>query len=78
MGSRQYFFNPDLPIMKKFSRLICWQRHTKLPIIMKGVQSIEDVELCVKYGAQGVMLVSTAVLHIFTSSFSFLSAQLSQ
>ncbi|KAF2117651.1 FMN-dependent dehydrogenase [Lophiotrema nucula] len=36
---------------------IAWiRRHTKLPIIVKGVQSIEDVDLCVKHGAEGVMI----------------------
>ncbi|KAJ0120017.1 Cytochrome b2 [Diaporthe amygdali] len=32
------------------------QSHTKLPIIVKGVQSLEDVELCVANGVQGVVL----------------------
>lgn len=34
--------------------------NTKLPIIVKGVQSVEDVQLCVEHGAQGVILVSTS------------------
>lgn len=46
------------------------QRQTKLPIIMKGVQSVEDVELCVKYGAQGIMLVSATIVHMFLSLVS--------
>ncbi|ETS76812.1 hypothetical protein PFICI_12199 [Pestalotiopsis fici W106-1] len=29
---------------------------TKIPIIVKGIQSLEDVELCVAHGAQGVVL----------------------
>ncbi|KAF1930591.1 uncharacterized protein M421DRAFT_377288 [Didymella exigua CBS 183.55] len=32
------------------------RKHTHLPIIIKGVQSVEDVELCVQHGAQGVIL----------------------
>ncbi|KAL5383685.1 hypothetical protein DPSP01_005790 [Paraphaeosphaeria sporulosa] len=32
------------------------KKHTHLPIIIKGVQSVEDVQLCVEYGAQGVIL----------------------
>lgn len=39
------------------------QRYTKLPIIVKGVQSIEDVELCAKHGAEGVMIVSFTYPH---------------
>lgn len=34
------------------------RKHTHLPIIIKGVQSVEDVQLCVDHGAQGVILVS--------------------
>lgn len=34
------------------------RKHTHLPIIVKGVQSIEDVQLCIEHGAQGVILVS--------------------
>jgi len=34
------------------------QENTKLPIIVKGVQSVEDVQLCVEHGVQGVILVS--------------------
>lgn len=34
------------------------RKHTHLPIIIKGVQSVEDVQLCVEHGAQGVILVS--------------------
>lgn len=33
------------------------QQHTNLPIIVKGVQSVEDVDLCAKAGVQGVILV---------------------
>ncbi|WVQ83117.1 hypothetical protein IAT38_005255 [Cryptococcus sp. DSM 104549] len=32
------------------------KQHTKLPIIVKGVQCVEDVELCAEAGVQGVML----------------------
>ncbi|KAJ4329892.1 hypothetical protein N0V87_010485 [Didymella glomerata] len=32
------------------------RKHTHLPIIVKGVQSVEDVQLCVEHGAQGVIL----------------------
>ncbi|EIW70925.1 hypothetical protein TREMEDRAFT_28420 [Tremella mesenterica DSM 1558] len=32
------------------------RKYTNLPIIIKGVQCIEDVELCVKAGVQGVIL----------------------
>ncbi|GAB7354339.1 hypothetical protein MBLNU459_g4850t2 [Dothideomycetes sp. NU459] len=36
---------------------ISWmRRYTKLPIIVKGVCTLEDVELCVKHGADGVMI----------------------
>ena len=33
------------------------QKHTNLPIIVKGVQSVADVELCVKAGVEGVLIV---------------------
>ncbi|KAL8827641.1 MAG: hypothetical protein Q9170_006933 [Blastenia crenularia] len=46
----------DIFDAKKESQALLYQRHTKLPIVVKGVQSIEDVELCVKQGAQGVMI----------------------
>lgn len=36
------------------------RRHTHLPIIIKGVQSVEDVQLCVEHGAEGVILVCYA------------------
>lgn len=36
------------------------RKQTHVPIIIKGVQSIEDVQLCVEHGAQGVILVSQA------------------
>lgn len=36
------------------------KKHTHLPIIIKGVQSVEDVQKCVDHGAQGVILVSEA------------------
>ncbi|OJJ45932.1 hypothetical protein ASPZODRAFT_152880 [Penicilliopsis zonata CBS 506.65] len=32
------------------------REHTKLPIIVKGVQSLEDVQLCVDHGVEGVIL----------------------
>ncbi|KAI9159160.1 LOW QUALITY PROTEIN: (S)-mandelate dehydrogenase [Paramyrothecium foliicola] len=32
------------------------REHTKLPIVVKGIQSVEDVELCVDHGVQGVIL----------------------
>ncbi|KAF3051292.1 Cytochrome b2, mitochondrial precursor [Didymella keratinophila] len=32
------------------------RKHTHLPIIVKGVQSVEDVQLCIEHGAQGVIL----------------------
>ncbi|KAL1651024.1 hypothetical protein SLS61_005541 [Didymella pomorum] len=32
------------------------RKHTHLPIIVKGVQSVEDVQLCAEHGAQGVIL----------------------
>ena len=34
------------------------KKNTNLPIIVKGVQSVADVELCVKAGVEGVLLVS--------------------
>ncbi|VUC30166.1 unnamed protein product [Clonostachys rosea] len=34
------------------------RRHTSLPIIVKGVQCIEDVQLCVDHGVEGVILAS--------------------
>lgn len=34
------------------------KKNTKLPIIVKGVQSVEDVQLCADHGVQGVILVS--------------------
>lgn len=33
------------------------QRCISVPIIVKGVQSVEDIELCVKAGAEGVLIV---------------------
>lgn len=35
------------------------QQHTKLPIIVKGVQCLEDVQLCVDHGVEGVIIVSS-------------------
>ncbi|KAJ8106638.1 hypothetical protein OPT61_g9404 [Boeremia exigua] len=32
------------------------RKHTHLPIIIKGVQSVEDVQLCVEHGAEGVII----------------------
>ncbi|CAG9995903.1 unnamed protein product [Clonostachys byssicola] len=37
-----------------FIRLL--KKNTKLPIIVKGVQSVEDVQLCADHGVQGVIL----------------------
>lgn len=34
------------------------QKNTKLPIIVKGVQSVDDVQLCVDAGVEGVIIVS--------------------
>lgn len=33
------------------------QKYISVPIIVKGVQSVEDIELCVKAGAEGVLIV---------------------
>ena len=38
------------------------QKHTSLPIIVKGVQSVDDVELCVKAGVEGVLIVSLSTV----------------
>lgn len=32
------------------------RRNTSLPIVVKGIQSLEDVQLCVDHGVQGVLL----------------------
>ncbi|WVW83603.1 hypothetical protein I302_105624 [Kwoniella bestiolae CBS 10118] len=32
------------------------RKHTNLPIIVKGIQSMEDAELCVQHGVQGIIL----------------------
>ncbi|KAK8858938.1 hypothetical protein IAR55_003169 [Kwoniella newhampshirensis] len=32
------------------------RKHTNLPIIVKGIQSMEDAELCAKAGVQGIIL----------------------
>lgn len=32
------------------------QKHTPLPIIVKGVQCVEDIEKCVEAGVQGVII----------------------
>lgn len=32
------------------------QKNTPLPIVVKGIQSIEDVQLCVDNGVEGVIL----------------------
>jgi L-lactate dehydrogenase (cytochrome) len=32
------------------------QKNTTLPLIVKGIQSVEDVELCAKAGVDGVIL----------------------
>ncbi|KAL1606607.1 hypothetical protein SLS60_004012 [Paraconiothyrium brasiliense] len=37
------------------------RKHTHLPIIIKGVQSVEDVQLCAEHGADGVIIVSQAL-----------------
>lgn len=39
------------------------RKHTHLPIIVKGVQSVEDVQLCAEHGAQGVILVNALPRH---------------
>lgn len=33
------------------------QKNTKLPLIVKGIQSVEDVQLCAEAGVEGVILV---------------------
>jgi isopentenyl diphosphate isomerase/L-lactate dehydrogenase-like FMN-dependent dehydrogenase len=35
-----------------------FQDHTTLPLIVKGVQCLEDVQLCVDHGVEGVIIVS--------------------
>ncbi|KUL86062.1 hypothetical protein ZTR_06433 [Talaromyces verruculosus] len=32
------------------------RKNTKLPIIVKGIQSLEDVEMCVSHGVEGVVI----------------------
>lgn len=32
------------------------QKHTPLPLIVKGVQCVEDIELCAKAGVDGVII----------------------
>uniref|UniRef100_A0A8H7TSA9 Uncharacterized protein n=1 Tax=Bionectria ochroleuca TaxID=29856 RepID=A0A8H7TSA9_BIOOC len=39
-----------------WSDLAFIRKNTKLPIIVKGVQSVEDVQLCADHGVQGVIL----------------------
>jgi hypothetical protein len=39
---------------------------TKLPLIVKGVQSLEDVQLCVEHGVEGVIIVSLPQFSSFT------------
>ena len=34
------------------------RKNTTLPLIVKGVQSVEDVELCAQAGVEGVIIVS--------------------
>lgn len=47
------------------------REHTHLPIIIKGVQSVEDVQLCVDHGAEGVIIVRPApTVYPFMSVFS--------
>lgn len=46
---------------------------TKLPIIVKGVQSLEDVELCVKNGVEGVVIVSGILPFFSMNHISILS-----
>lgn len=48
------------------------QSKTTLPIIIKGVQSVEDIQLCVDHGVQGVILVTD-----YLSGFSRLIADMS-
>lgn len=38
-----------------------WQGVTKLPIILKGIQCVEDVELAHEHGASGVVLSNHGV-----------------
>ena len=37
------------------------KRNTTLPIILKGVQCVEDIQLCVDHGVEGVILVSASI-----------------
>jgi L-lactate dehydrogenase (cytochrome) len=32
------------------------QKHTPLPLVVKGVQCVEDIELCAKAGVDGVII----------------------
>lgn len=49
------------------------KQNTKLPIIVKGVQSVEDVQLCVDHGVRGVILVSQAN-HLGASSIALMQS----
>lgn len=80
MDSRQWFLNSFPLFLDRDVELLAdfrW-RYTKLPIIVKGVQSIEYVELCVKHGAEGVMIVRFTDTHGNSKSdthrLTFLSA----
>lgn len=47
--------------MLKINFFCALQNNTKLPIIVKGVQSLEDVEMCVSNGVEGVVIVSRII-----------------
>lgn len=36
------------------------RKHTKLPILVKGIQCLEDAEIAAEYGVEGIILVSPA------------------
>lgn len=36
------------------------RKHTKLPILVKGIQCLEDAEIAAEYGVEGIILVSLA------------------
>lgn len=36
------------------------RKHTKLPILVKGIQCLEDAEIAAQYGVEGIILVSPA------------------
>lgn len=53
------FIRASLPSFRarQCSDLFFLQQHTKLPIIVKGVQCVEDIQLCVDHGVEGIVLV---------------------